>query len=68
MQTHKDFVTTMELDISRNNISETSLKYLADIIRKFHGFKMLNMQSLLEMKTDSGWIEFCRSLRDSHSL
>ena len=58
----------MELDFSKNNITESSLKYLADILRKFHGIRALNMESLPRMKNDSGWVELCRSLRESHTL
>lgn len=68
MSSQRDYKELMDLDISRNNIGETSLKYLADVIRKFQGFKSLNMQSLPRMRTDAGWIDFCRALRDSHTL
>eukprot|EP00347_Sterkiella_histriomuscorum_P012808 403367150 len=68
MHNTRDFENLMEIDISRNNISETSLKYLADILRKFNGFKSINMQSLLDMKSDNGWIEFCKALRETQSL
>ncbi|CDW71712.1 UNKNOWN [Stylonychia lemnae] len=65
---NRDFENLMELDISKNNITESSLKYLGDILKKFNGFKSINMQSMGKMKTENGWIDFCRSLRDSGAL
>jgi hypothetical protein len=31
----KDYDNLMEIDLSRNSITENSIKYLADILRKF---------------------------------
>jgi hypothetical protein len=64
---NKDFDTLMNLDISKNDLSDSSIKYLADIIRKFHAFRSLNLSGLLKMK-ESGFVEFARALKDSLSL
>jgi len=67
--THHDYKgPLMELDFSKNNVTESSLKYLADILRKFHGIKELNLQSLPRMRNDSGWIDLCRALKETRTL
>lgn len=63
----KDFDVYMELDLSSNMLTDSSLKYLADIIRKFNGFSSLNISSLSRMK-ESGFIELAKAIRESSSL
>lgn len=57
----------MDIDLSNNHLTESSLKYLADIIRKFHGFRSINLSNLVKMK-DTGFQELAKSVRESHSL
>jgi Ran GTPase-activating protein (RanGAP) involved in mRNA processing and transport len=57
----------MELDFSKNNLTDTSLKYLADILRKFNGIRSLNISNLSKMK-ESGFIELAKAIRDNTSL
>jgi len=64
LHSNKDFEVLIDLDVSENNLTESSLKYLADIIKKFHAFKSLNLSNLMKMK-DTGLIEFAKALKDS---
>lgn len=57
----------MDIDLSRNNISETSIRYLADILRKFQGFRSISLTGLGKM-SQSGFVELARALKDNHSL
>ena len=57
----------MEIDLSRNNITEASIKYLADILRKFQGFKAISLSGLSKMN-QAGFVELARSLKENHSL
>ena len=57
----------MDLDVSKNSLSETSIKYLADIIRKFQGFRYINLANLSKMK-DTGFIELAKALKENHSI
>ena len=63
----KDFETFIDLDISTNSLTETSIKYLADIIRKFQGFRSINLSELSKMK-DNGFIELFKALRENYSI
>lgn len=67
LSTSRDYETLIDLDISKNNLSETSMKYLADILKKFQGFRSINMSNMSKMK-DFGFIELAKSLKDNHSL
>ncbi|CDW90123.1 UNKNOWN [Stylonychia lemnae] len=62
-----DYDNHIDLDISKNSLTETSLKYLADILKKFQGFKSINMRELSKMK-DIGYIEMFRAFKDNYSL
>ena len=35
LSTQKEFEGYIDLDISKNNITESSMKYMADILKKF---------------------------------
>ena len=63
----KDYDTLMEIDLSRNSITENSIKYLADILRKFQGFKSIKLSGLSKMK-ETGYVELARSLKENYSL
>ena len=67
MQSQRDYEFYMDLDVSMNNLNESSLKYLADIIKRFHGFRSLNLSGFQKIK-DNSWIEFFRSLKESTSI
>eukprot|EP00347_Sterkiella_histriomuscorum_P002760 403366908 len=67
LSSSRDFEQFMDLDVSKNSLTETSMKYLADILKKFQGFKSLNISSLSKMK-DIGFIELARALRENTSL
>lgn len=63
----KDYDILMDIDLSRNSITENSIKYLADIVKKFQGFRSIKLSGLSKMK-DSGYVELARSLKENHSL
>ncbi len=63
----RDYADLMELDLSKNSLTEASLKYLADILRKFQGFSSISLSGISKMK-DQGFIELARSLKENHSL
>lgn len=63
----KDFASYIDIDVSKNNLTDSSMKYLSDIVKKFNGFRSLNLSSLGKMK-ETGMIEFLKSLKDSTSL
>ena len=62
------FERLIDLDLSRNSLQDASVRYLADILRKFQGFQSLNLAGLSKMANQSGFVELARSLRDNHSL
>lgn len=57
----------MDIDFSKNSITETSLKYLADILRKFQGFRSICLAGLSKMK-EAGFVDLARALKENHSL
>ncbi len=57
----------MDLDISKNTISESSVRYLADVLKKFQGFRAINMSNMAKLK-DTAFIEMFQALRDNHSI
>ena len=63
----KDYDNLMDIDLSRNSITENSIKYLADILRKFQGFRSIKLSGLSKMR-ETGFVELARSLRENHSL
>ena len=63
----KDYEILMDIDLSRNSITENSIKYLADILKKFQGFRSIKLSGLSKMK-DAGYVELARSLKENHSL
>jgi hypothetical protein len=46
----RDYELGIDLDVSKNNLTDISIKYLADILRKFNGFRSINLSSLGKMK------------------
>jgi hypothetical protein len=69
LQLTRDYEQPMEIDLSRNSLTEVSMKYLADILRKFQGFKSISLSGLSKMPhPQTGFVELARSLRDNHSL
>ena len=64
---NKDYQTMIDIDVSKNSLTETSIKYLADIIRKFQGFRSMNLSNLSKMK-EIGFIELAKSLKENYSI
>jgi len=62
------FDRLIDLDLSRNSLQDASIRYLADILRKFQGFNSINLAGLSKMANQSGFVELGRSLKDNHSL
>lgn len=63
----RDIDRLMDIDLSRNSISDVSIKYLADILKKFQGFRYIKLAALSKMN-QSGFVELARALRENHSL
>ena len=63
----KDYESLMDIDLSRNTITENSMRYLADILRKFQGFRSIKLSGLSKLR-EAGYVELARSLKDNHSL
>jgi len=59
----------MEFDFSNNNLKDSSVKFFAEIIKKFNGFSTINMKSLGKIKPkDTGFCELAKAIRENISL
>lgn len=63
----RDYEGFIDLDISKNTITESSVRYLADVLKKFQGFRSINMSNMAKLK-ETAFLELFKSLRDNHSL
>jgi|LauGreDrversion4_2_1035121.scaffolds.fasta_scaffold1333693_1 hypothetical protein len=55
-QTDKTILVGMDIDFSHNNLTDSSVKFFAELLKKFQGFKSINMSSLSKFKPkDSGF-------------
>ena len=60
----------MNLDVSRNMLSDESIKSFAELITKFEGFRSVNLMSIRPKmnKKDTGYQDLARSLRENKSI
>ena len=55
-QTDRTILVGMDFDFSSNNLTDTSVKFFAELLKKFQGFHSVNMSSLSKMKPkDTGF-------------
>ena len=66
----KDIECGMHLDFSANSLSDSSIRYFSEILRKFSGFRSIRMSDLSEKakKKDTGFFELAKSLEWNTSL
>ena len=60
----------MHLDVSRNSLSDDSLKAFAELITKFEGLRSINMMSIRPRmnKKDTGYLDLAKSLKENKSI
>ena len=61
----------MHLDISDNRLSDTSIRFLAELLGKFSGFRSVNMSNLSQKTKNAentGYIELAKALKENTSL
>ena len=72
VQMHREFEQSMHLDISRNILSDESLKVLAELVRQFEGFRSLNLMSIRpnisKKEKDAGYYDLAKAIRENKSL
>ena len=72
VQMHREFDQSMHLDISRNILSDDSLKVLAELVRQFEGFRSLNLMSIRpnisKKEKDGGYYDLAKAIRENKSL
>ena len=60
----------MHLDISDNRLSDTSIRFLAELLGKFSGFRSVNMSNLSQKTKNAentGYIELAKALKENTS-
>jgi len=71
VQTGREIVEGMHFNFSNNTIGESSVRFFAEILKKFHGFRSVDMRSLLmkgKNASDSGYSELARAIKENNSL
>ena len=61
----------MSLNISENKLSNTSIRFLAELIEKFDGFVEINMANVNQLQAQSGssgYAELAQAIKSNHSL
>jgi len=62
-QADRTILVGMDIDFSSNNLTDSSVKFFAELLKKFQGFRSVNMQSLSKMKPkDTGFQELAKAL------
>jgi len=70
VQTGREIDGGMHLDISDNSLSDLSIRFFADLIGKFSGFRSVNMSNLNQAASsgNTGYYELAKALRENTSL
>ena len=60
----------MHLDISGNRLSDASIRFFAEVLGKFSGFRSVNLRNVNQIATrnNTGYIELAKALRENTSL
>ena len=68
--TNREFEEHMHLDVSRNMLSDESIKNFAELITKFEGFRSVNLMSIRPkmQKKDSGYLDLAKALRENKTI
>ena len=68
--TNREFEEHMHLDVSRNQLSDDSIKSFAELITKFEGFRSVNLMSTRPRmgKKDSGYLDLAKALKENKSI
>lgn len=66
----RDFEEQLNLDVSRNMLSDESIKSFAMLITEFEGFRSVNLMSIRPKlnKKDSGYLDLAKALRENKSI
>ena len=70
VQTNREFELCMHLDVSRNSLTDESLKAFAELISKFEGLRSVNMMSIRPRmnKKDTGYLDLAKALKENKSI
>lgn len=60
----------MDLDVSRNTLTDESVKVFAELISKFDGLQSVNLMSIRPRmaKKDTGYIDLAKALKENRSI
>ena len=70
VQTNREIESGMELNISDNRLSDASIRFFAELLGKFSGFRSINMSNVnqLAQMNNTGYLELAKALRENTSL
>ena len=70
LQTNREFEEQLNLDVSKNMLSDDSIKSFAELITKFEGFRSVNLMSIRPRmnKKDTGYLDLAKALRENKSI
>ncbi len=60
----------MHLDVSKNLLTDESVKSMADLITKFEGFRSINLMAIRPNmgKKDTGYADLAKALKENRSI
>ena len=67
---HREIESGMHLDISDNHLSDASIRFFAELLGKFSGFRSVNMSNVNQVAqiNNTGYLELAKALRENTSL
>ena len=60
----------MHLDISDNRLGDGSVRFFAELLKKFSGFRSINMSGINQQaqSSNTGYTELAKALKENTSL
>lgn len=60
----------MHLDVSKNLLTDESVRSMADLITKFEGFRSINLMAIRPNmgKKDTGYADLAKALKENRSI
>ena len=70
VQTNREIESGMHLDISENRLKDNSISFFAELLKKFSGFRSINMSGINSHTSSSntGYYELAKALKENTSL